>query len=501
MSLSPKSQRGLTLAIILMLAAVLMLIIASIGGLGQQQSAMSNMKTRQAKERYSSWSASQLALLQLSKEPDRISDLTGTLASADDYRVEFFNNRTGSAAITQEGITIPKGSVLLKSIGVVNGKESEPMYSLAFELRPRYEAAVFGESSIRAVDSSIIARADVAWLHDPSSHGRRPILLASRHLPPGSDGGTGQAPPPTTSPGNEHVGNATGSTVGGLPSVPGGLENLENGGLGTSNGANAGTGGGSGNTVTTGVGGTDGGTNGGAGETGDDGDDGTHLAGLSTNSKDTGSIVLEGTTTVDGDVKFGKGSEADVGPDFTNRVEGEVGANELDMPVAPIRLPENAPPVNHTPADIGSLSQGPGRFGSFTAPPGSSLTLKSGAYIFDGNVDLSNLNLVTDGPVKIYITGNLEANYARFAPFEGKASNLQFFILGEHEVDLVGVEGESALMGDKAKVKVTSAKITGAIVADTIELHNSVLQYDDRLETLEFDGSSEWIQRAIVVGQ
>jgi hypothetical protein len=476
----PSSKKGLTLAIILMLCAVLILVITGVGALSQQQSGLAKLRGRQAEQRYSSWSASQMALLQLSREPDRVQQLAGPLPdSVHDFQVLFFNNRTGTDAIEQDGILIPKGAVLLKSVGVVNGQDSEPMYSLAFELTPRFEAAVFGQSSIRVIDSVITARSEVAWEMAPTSPYRRPILLASRQQVGGGNGGgpSPMDPGPVVEPGPSDGGGDSGLG----PQDP-----VAGGGI-------------DGEVEIDPGGGSDGPNFPGGDNNNDGGDPGTHLAGLSTNSQSTNSIVLQGSTTVDGDVNFGLGSDASVPPDFSARVEGEIGTNERDLPLAPVRLPENSPPQNSTPAP-GNLSS-PGRYGSFNPPPGSTLNLQEGVYIFDGNVNLQDLDLQTSGPVKIYITGDLTAEFARLHPAGDAASNLQIFIIGEHQVNFDNVQGEGTVMGDKAELLLTHTELTGAVVGNSIEItNNSVLQYDDRVEALDFEGASEWIQRSILTG-
>lgn len=471
------------------LALILIMILGAVGLLTQQQSKISKYQLRKMEAEYAGWSGSQIGLKILRESPDQSTNLAGKLPhNGMDYSLEFINNREGGTVKKAGNINIPPGAVLLKSTGIVQGARKKPQYSLAFEVKPKFEAAAFADNSIQVSNSTVVARENVAWDSNPRSKGRRPILLASR-------GGSGEAAPATASStgsatSEPTLGNRAGNSLNSTPaSTSSSTAEPTVDSVTTHNNSNANSGSSSSSSSSDSRDSRNNSTNssssrGGRRTTPREAKPkmGKKLAAISTNSTDPDGVVLQGGSVIDGDVNLGAGAETK--SSLSSRVQGEVRVKDYSKPLAPVTIPSGAKKLNLKPAI------------------GAEVSLNPGVYVVDGDVDLRHVNLKTNGMVKLYIKGDLSADYSTLSPFGGAAENLQIFTVGQHQVTLTGTSGEAALMGDAANYNLNRAELTGAVVGRNVTLQNgTVLQYDERLENLDFESAIEWVQRSVLVGR
>ncbi|MEW6278436.1 MAG: hypothetical protein AB1758_07445, partial [Candidatus Eremiobacterota bacterium] len=153
-------RRGSALVMILAMVAVLSVLAASVGSVSTQNLRSTTTHARGRQMDYAALSGIQVSLGFLSQDPNHKTPVQGSLPTLSrcDYDVQVVNNYDGSMGdpyVGPNGVTVPKGTVYLTSVGRNGTHASAPLSALAYREDVTLNTAAFGHKSVDVVGSNL----------------------------------------------------------------------------------------------------------------------------------------------------------------------------------------------------------------------------------------------------------------------------------------------------------------------------------------------------------
>jgi hypothetical protein len=198
-----------------------------------------------------------------------------------------------------------------------------------------------------------------------------------------------------------------------------------------------------------------------------------YAAGYNSNSGAPGGSNVSSSANLASNGMIQLGNNADV---YGNLVMGPVGSVVSGTHVYV------SGSQSHQPNNLSYPATEPASVASSGAFNGNALTLSAGTYYYTSMTFGNGGQIVTTGPVTIYVSGNFTANNDfTFAPYQSKPSNLRIRMIGSGTMALKNdADGAAEIYAPGATVSVqNNLFFGGSIVAKVLSVKNNADLYRD----------------------